>query len=103
MSTALKKSYLVEKKGKLTRYEFEKELSHLYHRMDDVENKLSQKADDVVITMALNHRRELDHLQKEIDRLQNEIEHIKIEREKESNKPENEKSSFWKRLFKKSK
>lgn len=103
MSTALKNSYLVNRKGKVTRYEFEKEISNLYNRLQDVEDKLTQKADDVVITMALNHRREIDQLQKQLNQLQNELNRIKMEREMDNSKENVQKPSIFKRFFSKTK
>lgn len=103
MSTALKNSYLVNRKGKVTRYEFEKEISNLYNRLQDVEDKLTQKADDVVITMALNHRREIDQLQKQLNQLQNELNRIKMEREMDKSKENDSKAIHLQTVFQQNK
>ncbi|WP_308637515.1 MerR family transcriptional regulator [Paenibacillus silvisoli] len=54
------------------------ELSEIYFRLEQVEYKLEQKADEVVATQILQHRSELEELRRLVDYLAAAIENAKL-------------------------
>ncbi|KGP73058.1 hypothetical protein [Pontibacillus yanchengensis] len=57
----------------VSRVEFEKSWVDLIDRVQIIDDKVSKKADEVVLTMVLAHRREIEQLQLEFLQLQKEI------------------------------
>ncbi|CQR46657.1 Chromosome-anchoring protein RacA [Paraliobacillus sp. PM-2] len=50
----------------------------LYNKIEVIEQRLATKADDVVLTMALNHRQDIERLEKEITHLKSEVEQTNV-------------------------
>ncbi|WP_079479992.1 hypothetical protein [Halobacillus salinus] len=62
--------------------EFEAELVRLKEKFSLLERRLSLKADEVVHTMAVSHRREIDGLKDEVFRLREELKKVRKEQKR---------------------
>lgn len=88
----------------LTKREFEKSWMEMMDRIQVIDEKVSKKADEVVLTMVLSHRQEIEQLQTECIRLNRELRDIQkrqkqiVEEKKEEPRPAVRKNLF-KRLF----
>ncbi|CDQ19536.1 hypothetical protein SAMN05192559_104237 [Halobacillus karajensis] len=71
------------KNSVVTPDEFEEQLSHLQEKFSLLERRLSMKADEVVFTMTVSHRKEIDELKDEVFLLRDELRKIKKERRHE--------------------
>ncbi|MRH42442.1 hypothetical protein GH741_07060 [Aquibacillus halophilus] len=76
MELAVKNTYQVESQV-VTKKEFEKGFIELMDRVRIIDQKLSTKADEVVFTITMTHRQEIEELQFEIIRLNNELKKVK--------------------------
>ncbi|MCA0970384.1 hypothetical protein LCM20_07265 [Halobacillus litoralis] len=56
--------------------DFETELLQLKERFSLLERRLSLKADEVVSTMAISHRKQIDELKDEVFRLRDELKKV---------------------------
>ncbi|MFD1018448.1 hypothetical protein [Thalassobacillus hwangdonensis] len=65
-----------EKKG-VPRQRLEQSLGEVMEEMRRLEQKISLKADEVVFTMAIAHRKEIDRLQEDIIALREEMKLLK--------------------------
>lgn len=87
--------------------EFEKAWVDLIDRVQIMDEKISRKADEVVLNLVLSHRQEIEQLQTECLRLQTEINGIKKQQKQiMSQKEENEnqieiRMNWFQRLFNK--
>ncbi|WP_226034723.1 hypothetical protein [Aquibacillus saliphilus] len=66
-----------EEKRMVTKKEFEKSYIDLMDRIRLIDQKLSTKADDVVLTITLAHRQEIEEMQDEMLKLTMELKKIK--------------------------
>ncbi|GGC87584.1 hypothetical protein GCM10007216_17890 [Thalassobacillus devorans] len=66
----------LQQKG-VSRRQFEHSLLEMMDDMQRLEQKISLKADEVVFTMAVAHRKEIDRLQEEILTMREEIKELK--------------------------
>jgi chromosome-anchoring protein RacA len=62
-------------------------LGKLLERINEFEQKLNKKADDVVSYQLLQHRREIEELQAEVDKLTKKIEFLEKGKEKDEQHP----------------
>ncbi|MFC0523195.1 hypothetical protein ACFFGV_06245 [Pontibacillus salicampi] len=90
----------------VSKQEFEKSWVDVMDRLQIVEDKISRKADEVVLTMVLSHRKELEKLHEEIQLLQQEVNTIqKDNNDSYSNlgfrKEKKEVKNLWRLWFKK--
>lgn len=67
------------KSRSVTQNEFEKELVQLKEKFSLLERRLSLKADEVVFTMTVSHRKEIDELKDEVFRLREELKKVNKE------------------------
>ncbi|WP_138417039.1 hypothetical protein [Aquibacillus sediminis] len=67
----------LDEKKHVSKQEFEKAYIELMEDIRMVDQKLSTKADDVVLTMTLAHRQEIEELQDELLYLRKEIKQLK--------------------------
>ncbi|MYL55180.1 hypothetical protein GLW08_17735 [Pontibacillus yanchengensis] len=86
----------------ITRVEFEKSWVDLIDRVQIIDDKVSKKADEVVLTMVLAHRREIEQLQLEFLQLQKEIKTLQKqqkalveEKQKHINEKQPTKNKWW--------
>ncbi|MDC3415339.1 hypothetical protein [Aquibacillus salsiterrae] len=63
----------------VSKKEFERAYVELADRIRLIDQRLSTKADEVVLTMALAHRQEIEALQDEIVELHQELKKVKIQ------------------------
>lgn len=75
MSLAMKEKSQVKKS--VTKKEFEKSYIELMDNIRIIDQKLSTKADEVVLTMTLAHKQEIEELQTEIIELHQELKKVK--------------------------
>ncbi|WP_026570157.1 MULTISPECIES: hypothetical protein [Sediminibacillus] len=81
---------------------FEKAYVELSDRVRLIDQKLATKADDVVLTLALSHRQEIEELQGEVVNLRKEIKQLKSKKEEQRlNRYVGRKTSIWHQMFKK--
>ncbi|MCD5322953.1 MULTISPECIES: hypothetical protein [Pontibacillus] len=103
MAVAAKKIEMFQKG--VSKFEFEQNWVELMDRIEMVDEKVSRKADEVVMTMVLAHRHEIEDLQSELYRLQGEVKKLQKE-QKGSLSVQSETGqvskpgSFWRRIFK---
>lgn len=84
MSLALKQIYQEQpNKKNVSKKEFEKAWVELMDEVRIMDQRLSTKADEVVLTMTLSHRQEIEELQNEILSIRKEIKKIKARTPKE--------------------
>ncbi|UOQ42746.1 hypothetical protein MUN89_12275 [Halobacillus salinarum] len=57
--------------------EFEEQLIRLREKFSLLERSLSLKADEIVFTMAVSHRKEIDQLKEEVIHLQEQLKKVK--------------------------
>ncbi|MGP4060048.1 hypothetical protein [Halobacillus litoralis] len=65
----------------VTPEEFEEQLSQLREKFSLLERRLSLKADEIVFTMTVSHRKEVDDLKDEVFSLRDELKKMKKERQ----------------------
>ncbi|KGP93295.1 hypothetical protein N780_12330 [Pontibacillus chungwhensis BH030062] len=103
MAVAAKKIEMFQKG--VSKFEFEQNWVELMDRIEMVDEKVSRKADEVVMTMVLSHRHEIEDLQSELYRLQSELKKLQkeqknavqhIEKPTQSSKIKN----LWHRIYK---
>ncbi len=75
MGLAAKQIYHNQKS--VTKREFEKAYVELMDNIRIIDQRLSTKADEVVLTMSLAHRQEIEELQSEVVELHRELKQIK--------------------------
>ncbi|MFQ3543016.1 hypothetical protein Q7A53_02945 [Halobacillus rhizosphaerae] len=63
--------------------EFEEQLFHLKEKFQLLERRLSLKADEIVFTMAVSHRKEIDELKDEVFYLRDELKKVKKDQQEE--------------------
>jgi cell division protein FtsB len=68
------------KNSVVTPNEFEEQLSQLQEKFSLLERRLSLKADEVVFSMTVSHRKEIDELRDEVFQLRDELKKMKKER-----------------------
>lgn len=68
------------KNSVVTPNEFEEQLSQLQEKFSLLERRLSLKADEIVFTMTVSHRKEIDELRDEVFHLRDELKKMKKER-----------------------
>lgn len=68
------------KNSVVTPNEFEEQLSQLQEKFSLLERRLTLKADEVVFTMTVSHRKEIDELRDEVFHLRDELKKMKKER-----------------------
>ncbi|WP_082234025.1 hypothetical protein [Halobacillus massiliensis] len=56
---------------------YERQLIQLKDKFSLLEKRLSLKADEIVFTMAVSHRKEIDHLKDEIIHLREQVKELK--------------------------
>ncbi|WP_053219445.1 hypothetical protein [Virgibacillus senegalensis] len=89
-----------EKNG-VSKQAFEKAYVELSDSVRLIEQKLATKADEVVLTLALSHRQEIEELQSEVLKLHKEIRQLKNKKEEQRiNRYFDAKPSFWRYMFK---
>ncbi|QTM99621.1 hypothetical protein ERJ70_10110 [Sediminibacillus dalangtanensis] len=92
----------VASKNGVSKQVFEKAYVELSDRVRLIDQKLATKADEVVLTLALSHRQEIEELQEEIVKLRKEIKQLKSKKEEQKlNRYVGKKTSFWRYMFKK--
>lgn len=90
----------------VSKREFEKAWVELMDRVQIMDEKISRKADEVVLNLVLSHRSEIEQLQNECLRLQTELNGIKkqqkqfVQQEQKQNTAP-VKKNFFKRLINK--
>lgn len=72
MNLAMNK-YQEKLKEGVSKQEFEMAWKNLLNKVHQLEHNVSQKADGVVLTMALSHRQEIELLQEKVTKLEDEI------------------------------
>ncbi|MDL4840841.1 hypothetical protein [Aquibacillus rhizosphaerae] len=77
MSLAMKEVY--HEKKSVSKKDFEKGYMDLMNHIRIIDQKLSTKADEVVLTMTLAHRQEIEELQTEVMNLHAEVKRLKQE------------------------
>ncbi|MBA2173912.1 hypothetical protein H0266_03260 [Halobacillus locisalis] len=65
------------KNRSLTHNEFEEQLFQFKEKVGLLERRLSLKADEVVFTMAVSHRKQIDQLKDEVFQLREELKQVK--------------------------
>ncbi|KGX85544.1 hypothetical protein [Pontibacillus marinus] len=87
----------------MSKREFEKAWMEMMDRVHVIDEKVSKKADEVVLTMVLSHRQEIEHLQSECIRLNQELRELQKRQKQQMNEQvveQNEsKKNLWQRLF----
>ncbi len=86
----------------MSKREFEKAWMEMMDRMHVIDEKVSKKADEVVLTMVLSHRQEIEHLQSECIRLNQELKELQKRHKhqlEQSNVKPSAKRNLWERLF----
>ncbi|SFJ99570.1 hypothetical protein SAMN04487936_10670 [Halobacillus dabanensis] len=68
------------KNSVVTPNEFEEQLSQLQEKFSLLERRLTLKANEVVFTMTVSHRKEIDELRDEVFYLRDELKKMKKER-----------------------
>ncbi len=68
------------KNSVVTPNEFEEQLSQLQEKFSLLERRLSLKADEIVFTMTVSPRKEIDELRDEVFHLRDELKKMKKER-----------------------
>ncbi|KHE67992.1 hypothetical protein, partial [Halobacillus sp. BBL2006] len=63
----------------ITPDEFEEQLFQLKEKFTLMEKRLSLKADEIVFTMAISHRKEIDELKEEVFQLRDQLKQVKKE------------------------
>ncbi|WP_181348325.1 hypothetical protein [Thalassobacillus sp. CUG 92003] len=61
----------------VSKQEFEEGLGRMIEKFRVLDKRISLKADDVVFTMAVSHRKEIDKLQTEILKLREEVKQLR--------------------------
>ncbi|WP_077621770.1 hypothetical protein [Sediminibacillus massiliensis] len=100
MKTAHKE---VVKRPGVSKKEFERAYVELSDRLRIIDQRLSTKADDIVLTMTLAHRNEIDELQTEVIKLREELNKVKpkpIDTGQFSFKSQKRSPSVFRNLFK---
>ncbi|MBN8234644.1 hypothetical protein JF544_05255 [Halobacillus kuroshimensis] len=64
----------------VTPEEFERQLFQLQEKFSLLERRMSLKADEIVFSMTVAHRKEVDELKEEVLNLQGELRHMKKEK-----------------------
>ncbi|MBM7569865.1 hypothetical protein [Aquibacillus albus] len=82
MSLALK-HFEYDNNNALSKKEFEKAYLELSERIRLIDQRISTKADEVVLTMTLSHRQEIEELQSEIIHLRSELKRVKQQTSKQ--------------------
>ena len=75
MGLAIKQRY--QERNSVSKKEFEKAYVELIERVRVMDQRISTKADEVVLTMALSHRQQIDELETEILRLREDLKKVK--------------------------
>ncbi|WP_226579242.1 hypothetical protein [Halobacillus litoralis] len=71
------------KNSVVTPEEFEEQLAQLQKKFSLLERRLSLKADEIVFTMTISHRKEVDELKDEVFLMRDELKKMKRERRNE--------------------
>ncbi|QHE52483.1 hypothetical protein [Pontibacillus sp. HMF3514] len=83
----------------MSKREFEKAWMEMMDRVHVIDEKVSKKADEVVLTMVLSHRQEIEHLQSECIRLNQELRELQKRQRQQVNKQIVEKAEPKKNLL----
>ncbi|MFC7320660.1 hypothetical protein [Halobacillus campisalis] len=62
---------------------YEKQLVQLKEKFTLLDKRLSLKADEIVFTMAVSHRKEIDQLKDEVIKLREQLKEVKREKKRE--------------------
>ncbi|MFB1049347.1 hypothetical protein [Paraliobacillus sp. JSM ZJ581] len=68
----------MNKKEAIAMDQINRKFEQLYRKLQVVEQKLATKADDIVLTMVLNQRHDMEELQTEIKQLKSEIGQLSV-------------------------
>ncbi|KGX92280.1 hypothetical protein N781_17645 [Pontibacillus halophilus JSM 076056 = DSM 19796] len=101
MGLAAKQIGVTAERG-ISKREFEKAWVEVMDRVQLVEDKVAKKADEVVLTMVLSHRQEIDQLQEELYKMNERLKQIKDEQKihhRYQSTPSRKKGSFWNGFF----
>ncbi len=83
----------------MSKREFEKAWMEMMDRVHVIDEKVSRKADEVVLTMVLSHRQEIEHLQSECIRLNQELRDLQKRQKQQVNQQTVEKVEPKKNLL----
>ncbi|WP_101844056.1 hypothetical protein [Halobacillus sp. Marseille-P3879] len=69
----------MSKNQSVSRATYERQFVQLKEKFELLEKRLSLKADEIVFTMAVSHRKEIDQLKEEVIHLRQQIKNVKKE------------------------